>query len=279
MDPPAGDGPEAIRNEKARILQTIRPLGPSDIVRGQYRRYREESGVASDSKVETYAAIRLFIDTWRWADVPFYIRTGKCLPASVTEVLAEFRRPPRETFGETIPGLSNHLRLRLGPEVVIALGVRVKIAGERMAGEDVELIAAQQPRQEMSPYERLLGDALEGDQSLFAREDAIETQWGIVEPVLGDVSPLHVYERNTWGPDELAYRIVWQVVRAELTHDIKRIHRGRVPPTRRTISVSISALTMISPLPFEWISPSLLNLLRKCEIREGFVPTRSARVS
>jgi glucose-6-phosphate 1-dehydrogenase len=202
MDPPAGDGPDAVRNEKARILQAIRPLDAADLVRGQFRGYREESGVAPNSQVETYAAVRLFIDTWRWADVPFYIRTGKCLPVTVTEVVAEFRRPPRETFGENIPGLSNHLRLRLSPEVVIALGVRVKIAGEQMAGEDVELIAAQQPREEMSPYERLLGDALEGDQSLFAREDAIEAQWQIVEAVLGDVSQLYIYEPNTWGPVE-----------------------------------------------------------------------------
>ena len=134
--------------------------------------------------------------------MPFYIRTGKCLPATVTEVVAEFRRPPRETFGEDISGLSNHLRLRLSPDVVIAIGMRVKMAGERMAGEDVELIATQRPRQEMSPYERLLGDALEGDQSLFARQDAIEAQWAIVEPVLGAVSPLYLYQPNTWGPTE-----------------------------------------------------------------------------
>ena len=201
MDPPAG-GTDAIRDEKARVFQAIRPLSPVDIVRGQYRGYREESGVAADSQVETYAAARFVIDNWRWADVPFYIRTGKCLPATVTEVIAEFRRPPRETFGEDISGLSNHLRLRLSPDVVIAIGVRVKMAGERMAGEDVELIATQRQRQEMSPYERLLGDALEGDQSLFARQDAIEAQWAIVEPVLGDVSPLCVYEPNTWGPRE-----------------------------------------------------------------------------
>ena len=202
MDPPAG-GPDAIRDEKARILQAIRPLSPSDVVRGQYRGYREESGVAPNSEVETYAAARFFIDTWRWADVPFYIRTGKRLPVTVTEVVAEFRRPPRETFGEEdIPGLPNHLRLRLSPDVVIAIGVRIKMAGERMAGEDVELIAAQRPRQEMSPYERLLGDALEGDRSFFARQDAIEAQWAIVEPVLGVVSPLYFYEPNSWGPVE-----------------------------------------------------------------------------
>jgi len=202
MDPPAGDGPDAVRNEKARVLEAVRPLSADDIVRGQFLGYRQEAGVSPDSQVETYAAIRLFIDTWRWADVPFYIRTGKRLPVTVTEVLVEFRRPPRNSFGEDELGSPNHFRLRLSPEVVIGLGLRVKLAGEKMIGEDVELIAMRQPRLEMSPYERLIGDALEGDQSLFAREDAIDAQWKIVEPVLGEGSPVYVYKPNTWGPAE-----------------------------------------------------------------------------
>jgi glucose-6-phosphate 1-dehydrogenase len=200
MDPPIGNDPDALRDEKARLLKAVRPLTPADVVRGQFKGYRQEAGVAPDSRVETYAAIRLFIDTWRWAGVPFYIRAGKCLPVTVTEVTVSFRYPPRETFDEAAPGLPNRLRLRLSPEVVIALGMRVKLPGERMEGEDVELVAMHQPTDEMTPYERLLGDALHGDPALFAREDQIEAQWRIVDKVLGDASPVHEYEPNTWGP-------------------------------------------------------------------------------
>jgi glucose-6-phosphate 1-dehydrogenase len=202
MDAPAGNDTDAIRNEKSRILRAVRPLTPADVVRGQFRGYRDEAGVAADSQVETYAALRLFIDTWRWADVPFHIRTGKCLPATVTEVVVEFHRPPRRTFDKQLPENSNRLRLRLSPDVIIALGMRVKVAGEEMKGENVELIASRKPRREMSPYERLLGDALEGDQSFFATEEAIETQWRIVDGVLGTATPIHTYEPGTWGPRE-----------------------------------------------------------------------------
>ena len=202
MDPPTGEECDPIRDEKARILKAVKPLAAADIVRGQFKGYREEKGVAPDSKVETFAALRLFIDTWRWAGVPFYIRAGKCLPVTVTEVIVNFKRPPRETFEEKARGLPNRMRLRLSPEVVIALGMRVKVPGERMEGEDAELVAAHQSADEMTPYERLLGDALRGDQSLFAREDSIEAQWRIVEPVLGDVTPVYEYEPNTWGPGE-----------------------------------------------------------------------------
>ncbi len=202
MDPPTGEEHDAIRHEKARILRAVRPLSDADIVRGQFKGYRNEAGVAPNSRVETYAAVKLFIDTWRWAGVPFYIRAGKCMPVTATEVVVNFKRPPRDTFGESAPGLVNRLRLRLSPEVVIALGMRVKLPGERMEGEHVELIAMHQTGGDMSPYERLLGDALRGDQSLFASEDAIEAQWKIVEPVLGDVTPIHEYEQNSWGPTE-----------------------------------------------------------------------------
>ncbi len=171
MDPPRMQVQDSIRDEKSRVLKAVRPLTPDDIVRGQFNGYRKEPGVKEDSDVETYAAVRLYIDTWRWADVPFFIRAGKCLPVTATEVIVDFKRPPRETFGETITGLGDHLRLRLSPEVLIALGMRVKLAGEQMVGEDVELIASHQTGSEMAPYERLLGDALKGDQSLFANEE------------------------------------------------------------------------------------------------------------
>ena len=202
MDPPAGGGVDAIRDEKARLLKSVRPLAPADVVRGQFLGYRDEAGVAADSRVETFAAVRLFIDSWRWADVPFYIRSGKCLPVTVDEVVVEFKRPPRDTFAEGCPELANRLRFRLSPDVVIAVGMRVKRAGERMTGENVELVATHRQGDEMTPYERLLGDALRGDAALFAREDAVEAQWSIVDPVLGDATPLHEYPIGSWGPSE-----------------------------------------------------------------------------
>jgi glucose-6-phosphate 1-dehydrogenase len=204
MDAPLEAAPRALRDEKSRVLRAIRPLDVRTVVRGQYHGYRSEEGVADNSQVETYAAVRLHVDSWRWADVPFYIRAGKCLPVTCTEVVVEFRRPPREVFGELVPGMSSHLRLRLSKNTVIALGMRVKVPGERMAGEDVELVTTRQPAEEMSPYERLLGDALRGDLGLFGRQDSIEAQWAIVDPILGDETPVHDYARGSWGPREAA---------------------------------------------------------------------------
>jgi glucose-6-phosphate 1-dehydrogenase len=204
MDPPTGGAKDAMRDEKARVLKAVRPLGPDDVVRGQFKGYKQEKGVACDSTVETYAAVRLYIDTWRWAGVPFYIRAGKTMPVTSTEVIVRLKRPPRETFQESDPGRPNRLRLRLSPGVAIALGMRVKVPGEHMEGEDVEMIAMHQTPDEMSPYERLLGDAMRGDQLLFAREDAIEAQWRIVDKILGNVTPVHEYEQGTWGPPEAA---------------------------------------------------------------------------
>jgi glucose-6-phosphate 1-dehydrogenase len=204
MDPPLEGSADALRDEKSRVLRAIRPLDSHSVVRGQYHGYRQTDGVASDSDVETYAAVRLYVDNWRWADVPFYIRAGKCLPVTATEVVVEFRRPPREVFGELVPSLSSHMRLRLSGEVVIAFGMRVKVPGERMAGEDVELVVTRSPVETMTPYERLLGDAMRGDLALFARQDAIEAQWAVVNPVLGDVTPVHEYPCGSWGPHEAA---------------------------------------------------------------------------
>jgi glucose-6-phosphate 1-dehydrogenase len=204
MDAPLQSASTALRDEKSRVLRAIRPLDAQSVVRGQYHGYKSAAGVADNSTVETYAAVRLFVDSWRWADVPFYIRAGKCMPVTSTEVVVEFRRPPREVFGELVPSLSSHLRLRLSPDVVIALGMRVKVAGERMAGEDVELIVTRQPGEAMTPYERLLGDALRGDLGLFGRQDSIEAQWAIVDPVLGDSTPVYEYPCGTWGPREAA---------------------------------------------------------------------------
>jgi glucose-6-phosphate 1-dehydrogenase len=202
MDPPRMQVPDSMRDEKSRVLKAVRPLAPEDVVRGQFNGYRKEKGVAPNSDVETYAALRLFIDTWRWSDVPFFIRAGKCLPVTATEVIVDFKRPPRDTFGEKLSGPGDRLRLRLSPEVLIALGMRVKVPGEPMVGEEVELIATHQTGSDMAPYERLLGDALRGDQTLFANEEAVEAQWRVVDPVLSDPAPCIAYEPGTWGPKE-----------------------------------------------------------------------------
>ncbi len=207
MDAPTGSDWEALGDEKTRVFRAIRPLAPEDIVRGQYRGYRQEGGVASDSQAETFAAVRLHIDTWRWAGVPFYLRAGKRLPVTATEVLVEFNRPPQTVFDEIKPGQSNYLHFRLSPNVYIALGARTKVPGESMVGRRVELLACQHSGEEMLPYERLLSDAMRGDPSLFAREDIVEAAWRVVDPILGDVTPVYEYEPNTWGPGE-ADRII-----------------------------------------------------------------------
>ena len=172
------------------------------MVRGQFRGYRSEEGVAPDSSVETYAAVRVQIDSWRWAGVPFYIRAGKCLPVTATEVLVELKRPPIALFPDCNAAPPNHFRFRLSPQVVLSLGARAKLPGETMRGEDVELVACHDQTDEMAPYERLLRDAMRGDQMLFARQDLVEESWRIVGPVLGDATPLYPYESGTWGPAE-----------------------------------------------------------------------------
>lgn len=202
MDPPIRSDVESLRDQKVEALKAIRPLVPADVVRGQYRGYRRTPGVASDSRVETFAAVRLHIDAWRWADVPFFVRAGKCLPVSATEVLVELKQPPLSVFGEEGNGQANTFRFRLSPEVVIALGTRAKFPGDAMRGEDVELIGCHEDVGARPPYERLLHDAMVGDGTLFSRQDGVEAAWRVVEGVLGDATELHEYEPNTWGPPQ-----------------------------------------------------------------------------
>ena len=206
MEAPIVHDPESVRDEKAHIFKAMRPLVPADVVRGQFRGYREEPGVAPDSQVETFAAVKLYLDTWRWAGVPFYIRSGKCLPVTCTEVLVELKDPPHTVFAENVP-VHNRVRFRLSPEVLVSINARSKMPGEGMRGEDVDLIARHHPVDEMSPYERLLGDALCGNPSLFVREDSIEAAWSVVEPVLDNATPVYPYEPGTWGPTEAEHLI------------------------------------------------------------------------
>jgi glucose-6-phosphate 1-dehydrogenase len=202
MQAPSGSGHQATRDERAKALAKIRPLGPADVVRGQFRGYRDEPGVAADSQVETFAAVRLFVDSPRWQGVPFYMRTGKCLPVTTTEVLVQFKHSAAPVLDDIDAGPGNYIRFRLSPDIVIALGTRVKRPGEAMTGAPVELVAVEEAGDLMAPYERLLGDAAQGDASLFAREDAVESQWRAVDAILGNVTPVHPYEPNTWGPRE-----------------------------------------------------------------------------
>ena len=200
MDAPSAGRLETIRDEKDRLLRSVVPLRRENVVRGQFRGYRDERGVAKNSRVETFAAVRLEIDNRRWAGVPFCIRAGKCLPVTRTEVLVSFKAPPASAFGETI-SRPNYVRFRLGPDLAIAIGVRSKTEGESMVGHEVELIASQRVAVDMA-YERLLGDAMKGDATMFAREDTVEAEWRIVGPVLASADPPHEYDVGTWGPPE-----------------------------------------------------------------------------
>jgi glucose-6-phosphate 1-dehydrogenase len=199
MDAPVGHDADHVRAEKLRLFRAMRPLDPKQVVRGQFRGYRSEPGVAADSSIETFAALRLEIDTWRWAGVPFYIRAGKRLALTCTEVMVDLKQPPLAIFDEAELAQSNYFRFRLSPEVVISTGARVKKAGEPMRGEPVELIARHQ-RRGKSTYERLLGDAIRGETWLFTRDDSVEAAWRVVEPVLGNAVPLAEYEPGSWGP-------------------------------------------------------------------------------
>ena len=167
MDPPTGEEHDALRHQKAAVLEALRPLSRGDVVCGQYKGYSSVPGVAASSTVETFVAVRMFIETWRWADIPIFIRAGKMLPVTATEVFVEFKRPPIEAFGEIMSGTSAHLRMRLSPDISIGMGVRVKTPGERMTGSDVELTLTEQAADDMPPYERLLGDAMRGQSRAF----------------------------------------------------------------------------------------------------------------
>jgi glucose-6-phosphate 1-dehydrogenase len=200
MEPPAHGEP--LREARARTIRAVLPLHRDDVVRGQFRGYRTEPGVAVDSQVETYCAVRLFIDNSSWAGVPFFIRTGKCLPVTATEAHVVFKRPPRSAFGDIIPEGATYLRYRIGPDVTIALGMQVKQPGEATAGKSVELVAHSDSAADLTEYERLFGDALYGQNELFATQDGVEAEWRVVDDVLAHPPSLTTYEPGTWGPRE-----------------------------------------------------------------------------
>jgi glucose-6-phosphate 1-dehydrogenase len=200
MEPPINMGGDALRDEKVKVLKAIQPLSPKDVVRGQFSGYRNEEGVSPGSHVETFAALRLWIESWRWAGVPFYVRAGKCLPVTATEVVVEMRPPPAHVFGEMGPENPNYLRFRLSPETAIALGAHAKRPGPAMMGRDVELFVDQRDQDEADAYERLIGAAIIGDTSLFARQDEVEAAWAVVDPELSVDSKPYEYTPGTWGP-------------------------------------------------------------------------------
>jgi glucose-6-phosphate 1-dehydrogenase len=206
MEPPPRTDSESIRDEKVKVLKAIPPLESKNLVRGQFRGYRNEKGVAPDSQVETFAALRLEIDSWRWKGVPFYIRAGKCLPVTCAEIVVRLRQPP--TMFEQFDLAPNYFRFRISPEVTLAFGLNVIAPGSDTVSKPVEMVVGRHPRaDEMDAYERVLGDAMAGDQTLFAREDYVEEAWRIVDPVLKASTPVYEYEPNTWGPGEVDQKV------------------------------------------------------------------------
>ena len=204
MEPPAYQGMGAVQTEKFNVFKAMRPLSADDVVRGQFTGYRDEVGVAKDSDVETFCALRLFIDSWRWAGVPWYLRSGKCLAETAAEVLVELKPPPQALFADSAPadGRANYLRFGLAPNPVIALAARVKHPGEEFVGDQRELLLLNAQPNEEQPYERLLGDALAGAGALFTREDTIEAAWAVVDPVLETHDRAHLYPPGSWGPKQ-----------------------------------------------------------------------------
>ena len=206
MEPPVRTDSESIRDERVKVLKAMPPLDPGHLVRGQFRGYRKEPGVAPDSTVETFAALQLEVDSWRWRGVPFYIRAGKCLPVTCTEVVVRLRQPP--TMYEGYDLKPNYCRLRISPDIAIAVGTNVIAEGQETVSTCLEMLAIRHPRaDEMDAYERVLGDAMEGDPTLFAREDYVEEAWRIVDPALRARTPVFEYEPGTWGPKDLDQKI------------------------------------------------------------------------
>jgi glucose-6-phosphate 1-dehydrogenase len=213
MEPPVRMDGESMRDEKVKVLKAMPPLDTKHLVRGQYRGYRKEKGVAPDSTVETFAALQLEIDSWRWQGVPFYIRAGKCLPVTCTEVVVRLRQPPTMYHGFDLT--PNYCRLRISPDFTMAIGANVIAPGQETVSAAIEMLGTQHPRaDEMDAYERLLGDAMEGDAALFAREDYVEEAWRIVDPARQASSRVSEYEPGTWGPNEVDQRVApaggWQ---------------------------------------------------------------------
>jgi glucose-6-phosphate 1-dehydrogenase len=206
MEAPSSMYPEAIRDEQAKVLKNVRPMSADNLVLGQFRGYRDEPGVAPSSSAPTFAALRFSVDSWRWDGVPFYVRAGKKLATTATEIMVELKNPPQVVFNEAAPSMGNYVRFRLSPEVAIGIGARAKVAGERMVGQPIELSVVEHAEQgiagRMDAYERLLGDAMAGDATLFARQDVVEAAWAIVDPVLAEPCAVHEYEPGTWGPKE-----------------------------------------------------------------------------
>jgi glucose-6-phosphate 1-dehydrogenase len=204
MEAPAGRDFGDVHNEKAKVFKAMRALTPDDMVRGQYAGYREEPDVAKGSDVETFCALRLFVDSWRWDGVPFYLRSGKYLPTTATEIVVKLKQPPQKLFADAVQpnSGSNYLRFRLSPNSAIALAARVKLVGQEFVGEERELFLSDDQPGEESPYERLLGDAMKGDGALFTREDAVEAAWEVVNRVLKHHHRSRPYRRSTWGPKE-----------------------------------------------------------------------------
>jgi len=204
MEPPVSQDSDALQTEKAKVFRAMRPLQPDDLVRGQYNGYREEPGVARDSDVETFCALRLFIDSWRWEGVPWYLRSGKYLAETVNEVLVQLKPPPHKLFEDsprTVDG-ANYVRFQLSPRSTIALAGRVKSKGKQFVGDQKELSMIEEECGERLPYERLLEDAMAGDHMLFTREDTVDAAWAVVDPVLKDQPPSIPYRRGSWGPKE-----------------------------------------------------------------------------